>query len=212
MKGYREICHLWKGNLRGRRKKGRGRGKGETKGPNRWILWLYIVGKTFYFCDWFLFKWQYIDLKVQQLKGMQSYKQRMWKTLHFVNRRYTKGVPFSWEIACKRVRLELYAEPPRTKICVSPPPRKRRKRVATLFTACARFVFSHVEKISKKNLRDQVEECLRSSSLLCRWWHCKTENFISFDRCTLFLFFMRRFWNKNCNHQKYKQTAANEVL
>ena len=143
---------------------------------------------------------------------MQSYKQRMWKTLHFVNGRYTKGVPFSWEIAYERVRLELYAEPPRTKICWVPPPppppppppqknfcgppppppprRKQRKRVATLFTACARFVLSHVEKISKKNLRDQkVEECLRSSSLLCRWWHCETENFISFDRRTLFLFF-----------------------
>ena len=27
---------------------------------NRWILWLYKVKKMFYFCDWFLFKRQYI--------------------------------------------------------------------------------------------------------------------------------------------------------
>ena len=27
---------------------------------NRWILWLYKVEKTFYFCDWFLFKRQCI--------------------------------------------------------------------------------------------------------------------------------------------------------
>ena len=34
---------------------------GSVKGPrraNRWILWLYKVEKTFYFCDWFLFKRQ----------------------------------------------------------------------------------------------------------------------------------------------------------
>ena len=138
---------------------------------------------------------------------MQSYKQRMWKTLRFVNRRYRKGVPFSWEIAYSSVRLELYAEPPRTKICwvpppppPPPPPRKRRKRVATLFTACARFVLSHVEKISKKNITDQkVKECLRSSSLLSRWWHCETENFISFDWCTLFLFFIKTVTIKNIN-------------
>ena len=151
----REICHLdlWKGNPRGRRKKGRGRGKGETKGPNRWILWLYIVGKTFYFCDWFLFKWQYINLKVQQLKGMQSYKQRMWKTLHFVNRRYTKGVPFSWEIACKRVRLELYAEPPRTKIWVPPPPPGNGGNELPLFLPLARGLSSLMwKKYPRKTL------------------------------------------------------------
>ena len=27
---------------------------------NRWMLWLYKVRKTLYFCDWFLFKWQCI--------------------------------------------------------------------------------------------------------------------------------------------------------
>ena len=151
-----EICHLdlWKGILRGRRKKGRGRGEGETKGPNRWILWLYIVGKTICFCDWFLFKWQYINLKVQQLKGMQSYKQRMWKTLHFVNRRYRKGVPFSWEIAYSSVRLEQYAEPPRTKICWVPPPPGNGGNELPLFLPLARGLSSLTwKKYPRKTLR-----------------------------------------------------------
>ena len=41
----REICHL---------------GCESAQRANRWILWLYKVEKTFYFCDWSLFKRQCI--------------------------------------------------------------------------------------------------------------------------------------------------------
>ena len=44
------------------------------------------------------------------------------KGVPFVNRRYTRGVPFSWKMVYKRVRgLELGAEPPRINICWVPP-------------------------------------------------------------------------------------------
>ena len=42
----------------------------------------------FYFCDWFLFKRQGI---LQQLKGMQSSKQGMWKGYHLSIEGLQKG-------------------------------------------------------------------------------------------------------------------------
>ena len=40
------------------------------------------------------------------------------KGVPFVNRRYTKGVPFSWKNGCAKGKgLDLGAEPPRIKIC-----------------------------------------------------------------------------------------------
>ena len=39
-----------------------------------------------------------MTVHLQQLKGMQSSKQDMLKVVPFVNRMYTKGVPFSRQI------------------------------------------------------------------------------------------------------------------
>ena len=64
------------------------------KRANRWILQLLKVDKTVYFCDWFLFKWQSIYSAV---KRDAKFKTRCEKDVLFVNRRYTKGVPFSWK-------------------------------------------------------------------------------------------------------------------
>ena len=41
-----------------------------TQRANRWIVWLYEVEKTFYFCDWFLFLKTTVHL--QQLKGISK--------------------------------------------------------------------------------------------------------------------------------------------
>ena len=44
-----------------------------------------------------------MTMHLQELKGMQSSKWGMWKGYHeFVNRRYMKGVPFSWKMVSKR--------------------------------------------------------------------------------------------------------------
>ena len=72
----------------------------EPKGRNRWILWLYkVAGKTFYSCNWSLFKWQ---CTAQQLgcKGLS----KVFERAEFINRRYTKGVPFLRKRVNKRVR------------------------------------------------------------------------------------------------------------
>ena len=77
---------------------------GSVKGPkglNRWILWLCKVGKTFYFCYWFLFKWQCI---YSSLKGCKVLNKVCERGINIVNRGYTKGVPFSWKTVYKRVR------------------------------------------------------------------------------------------------------------
>ena len=66
------------------------------------------VEKAFYICDWFLF---YDSAGFQQLKGIQSSKQGMWKEYH---RRYTK----SWKMVYKRLRVG----PPPCKNLLSTPP------------------------------------------------------------------------------------------
>ena len=67
---------------------------------NRWILWLYKFEKTFYFCDWFLFKRQLI---YSTQKGCKVLNKVHGRSYHVI-RRYKKGVPFSWKMVYKRVR------------------------------------------------------------------------------------------------------------
>ena len=48
------------------------------------------------------------------------------KGVPFVNRRYTKGVTFSWKMVYKKVRaLNLGAQPSRINVCWVPPPGKK---------------------------------------------------------------------------------------
>ena len=51
------------------------------------FLWLYKVEKTFYFCDWFLFKRQCI----YSSWGIESSKQGIRKGHLFCEKKYTKG-------------------------------------------------------------------------------------------------------------------------
>ena len=47
---------------------------------NTLVFWVDKVKKTFYFCDWFLFKNDSaFTVQYSALKGMQSSKQGMWK-------------------------------------------------------------------------------------------------------------------------------------
>ena len=62
-----------------------------AQSANKWILLFQKVEKTFHFCDWFLFKWQLVQ---QQLKGMQSSKQGMWKGYYLSIERIWKGYLF----------------------------------------------------------------------------------------------------------------------
>ena len=56
-------------------------------------------------------------MNLQQLKGMQSSRQGV-KGVSFVNRRYTKRVPFSRKMVLKRGKgLELGAGPSSINIC-----------------------------------------------------------------------------------------------
>ena len=76
----REICHLglWKGP------------EGRTDEYYGFIK----PKKRFYFGNWFLFKRQCIsEFLTKYVKGVP-----------FVNRRYTKALPFSWKMVYKRVR------------------------------------------------------------------------------------------------------------
>ena len=67
---------------------------------NRGTLWLYKFEKTFYFCDWFLFKRQFIYSSQKGCKVLNKVRERSYHVI----RRYTKGVPFSWKTVYKRVR------------------------------------------------------------------------------------------------------------
>ena len=76
----------------------------------------YKVGKTLYFCDWFLLKWQCIySSSERDAKFLPRYV----KGVPFVKKNYTKGLPFSRKMVYKRVRVgfHLGAEPPRVNIC-----------------------------------------------------------------------------------------------
>ena len=64
---------------------------------NRWILCLHKIEKTFYICDWKM------TVHLQQLKGMQSSKQGMWKGYHLSIGGVKKGVP-SWKMVYKSKR------------------------------------------------------------------------------------------------------------
>ena len=57
------------------------------------------VEKALWFCDFFMFKRDWVHL--QQLKEMQS--SRYEEGVPFVNIMYTKVLPFLWKKVCKRV-------------------------------------------------------------------------------------------------------------
>ena len=91
------------------------------KGPKRangWILWRYKVGKTFYFCDRFLFKWQCIYCSWKGCKGLNEVRERETICQYKV---YERGSFFVKNVILKGKGLDLWAEPPRIKVCWVPP-------------------------------------------------------------------------------------------
>ena len=85
---------------------------------NSWILRLYKAEKAFYFCDWFLFKRQWIYSSWKRCKVLN----KVWDRGTIFNRKCMKGVPFRQKWYIKGWTVEPYGIASPNNMCWAPPP------------------------------------------------------------------------------------------